>query len=282
MLAERRREEILNLIEEEGFIRISNLGKRFNVTDMTIRRDIDYLSELGLVRRVHGGAVQGVSDLRLRAARHGGYEHRRENIVDSSVDNEQTITLATTFLKRDQEFPQEKERIGIRTQEFVKPGDTIVIDGGSTSLAFTRHLDPGINLRVITHALNVACLLSSHEQCELFVPGGLLNRLTMTFASQEIQRTYEEVNADTAFVSASGLSLEKGLTDPTWLDASIKKTMLQSSMQVILLIDSHKFELVSARTFARLHDVDTVITDSNLSDGIRERYLDAGVNLIVV
>ena len=277
MLAERRREEILNLIESEGFIRISNLGRRFNVTDMTIRRDIDHLSELGLVRRVHGGAVQGAPDARLGSARYGG----GGTSPASPADADQPISLATTYLKRDQEYPREKERIGIRAQELVTPGSTIIIDGGSTSVAFARHLDPGASIRVITHALNVACLLASRESCELFVPGGLLNRLTMTFSGREVERMYEELNADTAFLSASGLTLEKGLTDPTWLDASIKKVILRASMRVILLIDSHKFGLVSARTFARLDQVDTVVTDRNLPGEFRERYQEAGVHLIL-
>lgn len=281
MLAERRREEILSLIEKQGSIRISNLGTRFNVTDMTIRRDIDYLSEMGLVRRVHGGAVQGGAALPSPGAVHAGRARIKENSGDAPPAADQPIILATTFLKRDQEFPREKEMIGIRAQEFVSPGDTIIVDGGSTSVAFARHLDPGVTIRVITHALNVACLLASYESCELFVPGGQLNRLTMTFSGREVERMYEELNADTAFVSASGLSLEKGLTDPTWLDASIKKTMLRSSMRVILLIDSHKFGLVSARTFARLNEVDTVITDSSLPGDVQERYLAAGVHLML-
>jgi DeoR family transcriptional regulator of aga operon len=92
---------------------------------------------------------------------------------------------------------------------------------------------------------------------------------------------YEELNADTAFISASGLTLEKGLTDPTWLDASIKKVILRASMRVVLLIDSHKFGLVSARTFARLDQVDAVVTDRNLSGEVRERYQEAGVHLLL-
>ena len=102
MIAQQRRQHILKLIEEQGFIRISNLGRQFDVTDMTIRRDIDYLSELGMVRRVHGGAVS---------------------------ENDQGIDLATTFLKRNREFTSEKERIGLKAQEFVKENMTIFIDG---------------------------------------------------------------------------------------------------------------------------------------------------------
>ena len=152
---------------------------------------------------------------------------------------------------------------------------------GTTNESFARNLDPSLHLKIITHALNIAWQLSANENYELFVPGGILNRLTMTFSGREVERIYEELNADILFASASGISLEKGVTDPTWLDTSIKKAMIRASRMVILLIDSHKFELVSSRTFASLKDIDIIITDSNLDSGIHRKYLDAGVELVI-
>jgi DeoR/GlpR family transcriptional regulator of sugar metabolism len=254
MIADQRRKSILRLIEEQGFIRISNLGKQFDVTDMTIRRDIDYLSELGLVRRVHGGAVS---------------------------DGEQGINLATTFLKRNTEFTSEKQRIGTRAQDFVHEGSTIFIDGGSTNELFARNIDPNKRLKVITHALNIAWLLSQNENHELFVPGGILNRLTMTFNGPEVETIFEELNADVLFIAASGISLENGLTDPTWLDSSIKKSMIQSARMVILLIDSHKFDLVSSRTFASIDQLDLIITDSDIDRDMLSRYCSIGVDILL-
>lgn len=254
MIAEQRRQQILQLIEQQGSIRISNLGRLFNVTDMTIRRDIDHLSELGLVRRVHGGAVS---------------------------ESDQPIKLATTFLKRKTEYESEKERIGSRAQEYVKNGTTIIIDGGSTNVLFSQRIDPHLNLKIITHALNIAYMLSENENHEIFVPGGLLNRLTMTFNGPEVEAIYRELNADVLFVAASGLSLEQGLTDPTWLDTSIKKAMIKSSRMVILLIDSHKFDLVSSRTFASLDQVDLIITDSGIDKKVHERYCSTGIDIIL-
>jgi DeoR family fructose operon transcriptional repressor len=253
MIAEKRRQEILHLIEEQGSIRISNLGKRFDVTDMTIRRDIDYLSDLGLVKRVHGGAVS----------------------------DEGKINLATTFLKRNQEYKPEKERIGKRAQEFVEEGLTLIIDGGSTNEVFARHLDPHKKLKIITHALNIAWIVSENENHALLVPGGILNRLTMTFTGREVERMYEEINADILFLSASGLSLENGLTDPQWLDTSIKKAMIKSSRKVVLLIDSHKFGLVSSRTFAMPQEVHMVITDKSLQHVFVEECAERGIELIL-
>jgi DeoR family fructose operon transcriptional repressor len=263
MFAERRRQEILKLIEERGFVRISNLGKKFNVTDMTIRRDIDHLSERGLVRRVHGGAVSEFSS------------------PPEPDGRDQSVKLATTFLKRNLEFGLQKEKIGRRAQEFVDPGSTIIIDGGTTNEAFAERLDRTMSLRVITHALNIACLLSHAESFELFVPGGLLNRLTMSFTGMEVERMYEELNADILFLCASGISLHRGLTDPTWLDTSIKKAMVRASRRKILLIASHKFDLVSSRTFASLEDIDTVVTDDGLDGELYRKYVDAEVDLIL-
>jgi len=259
MIAEKRRQEILKLIEEKGSVRITNLGKIFKVTDMTIRRDIDHLSKLGLVKRVHGGAIAGGS-------------------IAGGRDN---INLATTFLKRDKEFKTEKDRIGIKAQEFVEDNSTIIIDGGSTNECFAKHLNSKLKLKVITHGLNIAWILSKNENYELFIIGGKLNRLTMTFSGREVETTYEEFNADVIFLAASGISIEKGLTDPAWLDTSIKKAMIRSSRKVILLIDSHKFGLISSRKFASLNEVDTIITDRNLPNDIREMYIKAGANIII-
>jgi DeoR/GlpR family transcriptional regulator of sugar metabolism len=254
MIAEGRRQEILELIEQHGSIRISNLGKKFNVTDMTIRRDIDHLSELGLVKRVHGGAVS---------------------------ENDGHLNLATTFHKRKGEYKPEKERIGLKAQEYVEENTTIIIDGGSTNELFARNLNRHLRLRVITHALNVAWILSGNENHELFVPGGILNRLTMTFNGPEVEKMYDELNADVLFVAASGVSLEKGLTDPTWLDSSIKKAMIRSSKRVILLIDPHKFDLVSSRTYASIDQVDNIITDRSISKKILQKYRTADINVIL-
>jgi len=254
MVAEQRRQEILRLVEEQGSIRISNLGKLFNVTYMTIRRDIDHLSELGLLKRVHGGAIS---------------------------ESNGNIDLATTFLKRNSEYKLEKERIGLKAQDYVEETHIIFIDGGSTNELFARHLDPKKRLRIVTHGLNIAWILSGNENHELFVPGGILNRLTMTFTGREVENMYEELNADVLFLSASGISLDKGLTDPEWLDTSIKKAMIQSSRKVILLIDSHKFGLVSSRTFAAVKDVELIITDRNLDSQTIEQYKNAGMSLVL-
>ena len=254
MIAEQRRQQILQLIEQQGSIRISNLGRLFNVTDMTVRRDIDHLSELGLVRRVHGGAVS---------------------------ENDQPINLATTFLKRKTEFKSEKERIGAKAQDYIKNGTTIIIDGGSTNVLFSQRIDPRLNLKIITHALNIAYILSENENHEIFVPGGFLNRLTITFNGPEVEAIYRELNADVLFVAASGISLEEGLTDPTWLDTSIKKAMIRSSRKVVLLIDSHKFDLISSRTFASLDQIDLIITDSSIDAEIHERYCSTGIDIIL-
>ena len=254
MIAEKRRQEILRLIEKEGSIRISKLGKLFNVTDMTIRRDIDYLSRQGLVRRVHGGAIS---------------------------ETEGNINLVTTFLKRNMEYIQEKETIGKKAQEFIPDNSTIIIDGGSTNECLARYLDPKKNLRIITHALNIAWIVSNNENHELLMAGGILNRLTMTFNGLEVENFYNEVNADILFVSASGISIEEGLTDPEWLDTSFKKSMIKSSRKVITLADHHKFDLVTSRTFAPLTAVDIIITDAKLPPEVRRRYIEAGVNVVL-
>ena len=264
MVADKRRQEILQLIERYGSIRISNLGKMFDVTDMTIRRDIDHLSEQGLVRRVHGGAV------------HEGSVHER---VPNGT--EQNLNLATTFLKRNREYVAQKKNIGALAQDFVEDGKTIIIDGGSTNECFARMIDPKKKLRIITHGINIAWILSGNENHDLFVAGGILNRLTMTFSGAEVREIYGELNADTLFIAASGLSLDKGLTDPSWYDTSIKKTMIRASKKVILLIDSHKFNLISSRTFASIDELDCIVTDEQLDPFIGEKYTEAGVNLLL-
>ena len=216
-----------------------------------------------------GGAVSGHSTSGYAAAGHTETEH------------DQHISLATTFLKRKTEFESEKKRIGLKAQEYVKNDTTIIIDGGSTNVLFSQQIDPSLNLKIITHALNIAYLLSENEHHEIFVPGGLLNRLTMTFNGPEVEAIYRELNADVLFVAASGISLEEGLTDPTWLDTTIKKAMIRSSRMVILLIDSHKFDLISSRTFASLDQVDLIITDSGIDNKVHERYCSTGIDIIL-
>ena len=103
----------------------------------------------------------------------------------------------------------------------------------------------------------------------------------MTFNGPEVESIYRELHADVLFLAASGISLEEGLTDPTWLDTSIKKSMIRSSRKVILLIDSHKFDLISSRTFASLDQVDLIITDSGIDMEVHKKYCGTGIDIIL-
>ena len=252
MLANIRREKILELIKEDGHAKVQNLSKIFKVTEVTIRQDLEKLESEGFVEREHGGAI-------LR------------NIGSTVKD----ITL------QNQSNMQAKAAIARKALEFIEDGDTIILDSGSTTTEIAKLITGFKNLTVITNAINIALMLGADPGINLLVTGGEFKPPTLSLTGQKSADFFENINADKLFLATAGISLKAGLTYPSISDLCVKRAMIDASAKVFLVADSAKIGLKSFASLGALSLIDHLITDENLSKENVGQLLEHEIDCII-
>ncbi|MWV43729.1 DeoR family transcriptional regulator [Paenibacillus sp. HJL G12] len=241
-----RHEKIMEALLTSKEVTVTELSEILNVTGKTIREDLTRLEEQGLIRRIHGGAV-------LAQADQFGILPSKEPI-SRHLDMKRSIAAAA--LKR------------------VQPGDIIALDGGSTTLEIARLL-PNQQLTVITNDVYVISELSKKDKINLVVPGGYRVRNILT--GPEAVAYVKELNIQKAFISATGIHLEHGLTIYTGELIAFKRALIDTAREIIAVVDHHKFGQTALRTFAQLRELHSLITDNELSGESLEQFRAAGI-----
>lgn len=252
MLAHERQEQILDIIQKEGSVKVSKLTKLFDVSIETIRRDLESLENNGLLKRVYGGAIL------------------KKNVFDK-----------LNFTKREKAFKDEKKEIAQIAIRYVEEGQSIALNGGTTNLEIVRELREKFkNLTIITNSLMIANELSDVEGFTIILIGGVLNNKEYAFYSEFTENILSNFVIDTAFISVSGVSLNRGITDYLINEVKIQKKIMEVSQEVIILADSSKIDSASLVKTANIDDVNLIITDSKLDSKILNKYLKNGIEII--
>lgn len=237
MLSAERKLKIAEIINQSGGIRTSELSDLFNVSEMTVLRDLATLEKQGILTRVYGGAVSARS-----------------------------LSKETPSVVREKIRITEKNKIASMAAQLIQDGDNIFLDGSTTTHALAKRLESFRSLKVVSIGLDILNELSSMEGIEVISPGGVLDKVTMNFLGRNTEDFLKDLNSDKAFISTSSLSIKAGLTEPNPRQAVVKKIMLENSLQKILLIDSSKFEEVALNRICALEDLDVIITDNRPND----------------
>lgn len=253
MLSEERRQAILHLLDTMGNVTVAELGARFEVSEMTIRRDLDELERQGLLRRVHGGAVRG---------RGRSYE--------------------PAFLIRYGLRQAEKERIAAAAADLIQNGDSIALDVGTTTLEVAKRLKGKRDLTVITPSLRIANQLAEMQDLRLILPGGLLRPGELSLVGALAEETFRQFYVDKLFMGIGGIDLEAGLTEFNLEDALVKKAMLRAAKEIIVVADASKFGVVTFSVVAPLQVVNRIVTDSAISPAMVDRLRERNIEVIVV
>ncbi|MFC4335523.1 DeoR/GlpR family DNA-binding transcription regulator [Salininema proteolyticum] len=237
MLAKQRQARILEVLAEKGAVRVTELVDAFGVSDMTIRRDLDFLSELGKLNKVHGGATR----------------------VDLSAAAEPGFTAKKV---REQ---AEKTAIAKTAASYVKPGQAIAISAGTTTWMMAQQLADTPQLTVVTNSIPVADVFYRNGRADqtVILTGGIRtpsDALVGPFAVNSLTT----INVDTVFLGVHGMSLESGFTTPNLMEAETLTAFSQKGRNLIVLADHTKWKTVGLATIARLEDADAVITDSRM------------------
>ncbi len=256
MFQDERRSSILEILREEGKVAVADLCERFDVSGMTIRRDLRELDREGLLRRVHGGAISS-----LGRSYEPPYQLRSTDNVEAKI------------------------AIGHKAAEMIFDGESIAMDIGTTTLEVARALQGKRNLTIITASLPIANEIASksslHSDIRLILTGGILRPGELSMIGHMANQAYLEFHADKAFIGVGGLSLETGLTEYNLEDALVKRPLLEKANRKIVVTDGSKFNRTTFATIGPLSSIDTVITDSSAPLGMIQALEDLGIQVLI-
>ncbi|MBF4766000.1 DeoR/GlpR transcriptional regulator [Nocardioides islandensis] len=253
MYAAERQQAMTQLVRQRGRISVVELAERYDVTTETVRRDLSMLEDRHLIRRVHGGAVPA-----------------------------DALTLIEAGLPdRDVSRIEQKQRIAAAAVDLLPRADsTVILDAGSTTVRLSRLLPPNLRMTVITHAVPIAAQLAGSPHIELHVLPGRVRRHTHAAVGTETIEALEQVRADLAFVGTNGITVEHGLSTPDRTEAAVKRAIIERARRTVVLADSSKIGVERTIKFAELSDVDTLVTDKEISASDRRAIEHAGVEVI--
>jgi DeoR/GlpR family transcriptional regulator of sugar metabolism len=253
MIAPERRQRIFEVIETSGIVSVRDLAQRFDVSSITVMRDLQELEQQGLIRRVHGGAIS------LRGA---SYE--------------------PPFSARETRHAAEKQRIAARAAELVRDGDSLILDVGTTTLEIARALKGKRNLTVLVTNLRAALELANQAAIQVIVIGGKLRSSELSLVGHLAERTLRLFQVDKAFIAVGGITVEHGLMEFNFEEAGTKQVMIERARQRIVVADHSKFGKVMLSTVAPLNVIDTLITDTAVDSETVERLRQLGIEVILV
>ena len=243
MTAYARRQSLLEILRKQAGLRVAELAEALSVSEGTIRNDLNALEQAGRLKRVHGGAVL--------------------------TDQEQFQN--NSFLRRFRQNAAAKLAIAREAVALINDGDSILLDASSTAYYLARALAGREKLRVMTNGFEVARELAQNLSNTVILIGGVVNNDSSSVTGLLSEKIIAEMHIEKAFVSCSGFSLERGMTEVHLEEAQLKRKAIESSKQVFALIDSSKFGKEDLTLFARPAQIAHLFTDAGISREWRNR-----------
>ncbi len=245
-----RRQRIIEWVEEEGSARVRDLAAAFQVTEATIRQDLERLEKAGQVTREHGGAFL--------------------NSVPKQV--------ASHALHHQVEMDR-KRKIGALAASMVEDHETLILDAGTTTTEIATQIAGHANLKVITNALNIAMILGSVPGFSVHMPGGEFKPPTLSLTGDKSVEYFRDIFASKLFLATAGVDVKLGLTYPSFADLQLKQAMIQAAQHVCLVADATKINRASLTRLGDLSLVQTFITDDGISDKDAKEFEARGIEL---
>jgi DeoR/GlpR family transcriptional regulator of sugar metabolism len=253
LLPAERQQRILEILKKEFTARSSLLSEMLDVSEMTIRRDLDVLEGSGQVERTYGGAV-------FRQERVVGKFHYQSSIKEN---------------------PIEKQQIARKAASLIEPNDIVYIGEGTTAAQVVRYAEPGMPFSIFTNNLGVITEIND-SPAELILLGGTYNPATHALAGPLTMETIRQIHATKVFLGADGLSLNVGMTTPNLEIAVIERTMIQHTHGKVIVMANHtKFGLVAAVSVTPLKNIDILITNRPIPHEFQKDLEIMGVSVII-
>src|SRR5947209_6603971 len=239
MLVAERRELLLRRLQRDGKLIARDLARELGLSEDSVRRDLRDLAAAGLCQRVYGGAVPmsaALADYRARAA----------------VE------------------PESKQRVAARAVELIKPGDLVILDGGTTTLAVAQALPPTLAATVVTHSPTIAAALVDHPAVEILVLGGRIYKHSAVACGAATVEAAQAITADLFLLGVTGVHPEHGLTTGDPEEAAMKRALAARAADTYVLASAEKLGAVSPYKVLDLHAVSGIITDAADGESVAE------------
>lgn len=250
LAAEERRNRLLELIRQQGFASLNDLVGRLQVSESTVRRDLDYLEETGVAQRTHGGVFYTGPSPKL-----------------AHFDQRQSLHW------------EKKRRIAVEASRLIDDNDTILLDGGSTTYELAQLL-VGRPLQVVTNSLPVANLFTASDRADLVLIGGYVHSKSGVSLGPYANTMLDSLNVRRAVLSVAGVN-ERGYYNSNLLLVETERAMIAAADEVIVVADSTKFGHASLALMGALSEADILVTDSDIAPAWRETLAAAGVKLVL-
>jgi DeoR family fructose operon transcriptional repressor len=251
-----RSEQVMGLLKEKGNASIVYLARMLNVSESSVRRDIDYMIRLGKyqnVQRVHGGIILTEKPSEL------------EYMFELKVDLNSGL----------------KKEIARKAIEYVKDGDSIIIDSGTSCLSFVELLGIRKGLKVISVDIKIAEELGKHAEFESSIIGGVIRPGYYTVGGNSALENLNHFHSEKAFMSTDAIDLHHGLSNTSEFEVGVKRKIIKNAGQVILLVDHTKFNKISLYKVADLDEKFLIITNKEIDPEIVRQFNEAGQHIVL-
>jgi len=247
-----RRQAILEHIRQQGSVRVEAMAQEFSVSEVTIRNDLKYLEEQGLILRSHGGALL------------------RENV---SFDH--------PLVEKRRLHMQEKQKIAQAAALLVEDGDSIILDSGTTTYEILHFLSERTELTILTNAVNIAYAAISLPNAQTILTGGFMRKKSFSLIGPDAEGLFAKYYVDKVFMGVDGLDLNYGISTPNPEEAALNRIMVEISREVIVVADSSKFHRRSLSKICSLNCINKLITDDQIEDSFKQELEHQGVTVII-
>lgn len=251
MLAIERRNAILAKLSADGKVIVSDLSKEFDVTEETIRRDLEKLDNEGLAKKTYGGAVIN-----------------------------QSLNTDLPFNVRKRTNVELKQHIAEKIAELIHDGDYIMLDASSTAIYVTQCIKNLKNITLITNSVEILIELADKDDWNILSTGGALKKGALALVGSSAERMIRGFHVDLAVCSSKGIDIGMGITDSNEKDSEIKRAIFAAAEKKVLAIDSTKFDKISFVRVSDIGEVDTIVTDCQPAERWVEHLKEKNVQLI--
>lgn len=249
MLKIERHRFILKKLKIHRKVLSANLSAELFVSEDTIRRDLKELEAKHLLYKVHGGAL--------------------------TVENK-----IQSYDERSVAFLDKKQAIARKAVNLIKEGQVIIMSGSTTNVELAKIIPSHIKVTIFTYSLPIATQLSHHDSIEVIFIGGKLNKSAQVTTGIDVVNSIADIRADICFMGIGGLDIKRGMTEPDWEVAHIKKCMIASSDYVVALCQRYKLKKIQRYVVVPARKIDTIISDEPIEESVATPFLEQGITIM--
>ncbi|WP_425147260.1 DeoR/GlpR family DNA-binding transcription regulator [Deinococcus sp.] len=248
MLTRQRKQHILKILKRDGNVVAKALSEELGLSEDTIRRDLRELAAEGLLQRVHGGALPA-------------------------------SPAAADFAARQVLAPEAKVAIGGAAARLIRPGQVVILDGGTTAVQVARQLPPGLQATVVTHSPSVAVELAGHAGVEVVLIGGRLFKHSIVAVGAAAIEAMSQIRADLYFMGVTGVHVQEGLSTGDLEEAYVKRALSRRAAETIVLASSEKLGVASPYVVLPTSEVSGLVVEAGVPEEVTAPYAQLGLSI---